>query len=145
LPANRVFRHENRTGSPRVATRAYGDQTRALGAWLRGFIFSLIGWPLFLPVCIAAITTLYGRKTACNSLLISAAKARNIAFEINDMSHTPIEQFIRMAKVQGLKFRFGSDSRNKNAGRLAYCKRIAKTCNLKADDFFVPVRKTVKQ
>ena len=77
--------------------------------------------------------------------LISAAKQRKIAFEINDMSHTPQEKFIRMAKEQGLKFTFGSDSRNNNAGRLAYCKGIARTCSLKADDFFVPTRKTAKQ
>jgi histidinol phosphatase-like PHP family hydrolase len=61
------------------------------------------------------------------------------------MSHTPHEKFIRMAKEQGLKFTFGSDSRNSNAGRLAYCKRIARTCGLKADDFFVPARKTAKR
>ena len=76
--------------------------------------------------------------------LISAAKARNIAFEINDMSHTPHEEFIRMAKAQGLKFTFGSDSRNNNAGRLAYCKRVAKKCGLKADDFYIPAHKTGK-
>jgi histidinol phosphatase-like PHP family hydrolase len=73
--------------------------------------------------------------------LITAAKARNVAFEINDMSHTPHEEFIRMAKEQGLKFTFGSDSRNKNAGRLAYCKQIARKCGLKADDFYIPVHK----
>lgn len=63
---------------------------------------------------------------------------RNIAFEINDMAHTPHETFIRMAKEQGLKFTFGSDSRNNNAGRLAYCKRIAAKRALKPEDFYLP-------
>ncbi len=101
----------------------------------------IFGWPLFLPVCIARdYYTLWTQD--CMQRLISAAKARNIAFEINDMSHTPHEEFIRMAKEQGLKFTFGSDSRNTNAGRLAYCKRIAQKCGLKADDFYIPSHKT---
>jgi histidinol phosphatase-like PHP family hydrolase len=74
--------------------------------------------------------------------IITAAKAKNIAIEINDMSHTPHEEFILMAKKQGLKFTFGSDSRNMNAGRLVYSKSIAKKCNLKKEDFFIPVTKS---
>ncbi len=101
---------------------------------------NIFGWPLFLPVCIARdYYTLWTEKRM--QQIISAAKARNIALEINDMAHTPHEKFILMAKEQGLKFTFGSDSRNSNAGRLAYCKAVAKKCNLKEDDFYVPGRK----
>ena len=74
--------------------------------------------------------------------IISAAKARNIAIEINDMAHTPHDKFIIMAKEHGLKFTFGSDSRNMNVGRLDYCKSVAKKCGLKADDFYKPVTKS---
>ena len=35
---------------------------------------------------------------------------------------------------------FGSDSRNQNAGRLAYSKAVAKKCNLKKEDFYIPKR-----
>ena len=56
------------------------------------------------------------------------------------MAHTPHEEFILMAKEQGLKFTFGSDARNQNAGRLAYCKAIAKKCKLTKEDFYVPGR-----
>jgi histidinol phosphatase-like PHP family hydrolase len=102
---------------------------------------NIFGWPLFLPVCIARdYYTLWTQDRM--QQLISAAKTRNIAFEINDMSHTPHEEFIKMAKEQGLKFTFGSDSRNNNAGRLAYCKRIARKCSLKEDDFYRPAHKT---
>lgn len=98
---------------------------------------NIFGWPLFLPVCIARdYYTLWTEKRM--SQLISAAKARNIAMEINDMSHTPHDKFILMAKAAGLKFTFGSDARNLNAGRLAYCKAVAKKCDLKAEDFYVP-------
>lgn len=90
----------------------------------------IFGWPLFLPVCIARdYYTLWTEERM--NMILTAAKKRNIAIEINDMSHTPHEAFILKAKEMGLKFTFGSDSRNQNAGRLAYCKRIAEKCDLK--------------
>jgi len=98
---------------------------------------NIFGWPLFLPVCIARdYYALWTEKRM--QQLVTAAKARNIAIEINDMAHTPHEKFILMAKEAGLKFTFGSDARNSNAGRLGYCKAIAKRCNLKAEDFYIP-------
>jgi histidinol phosphatase-like PHP family hydrolase len=102
---------------------------------------NIFAWPLFLPVCIARdYYTLW--TEARMQQIITAAKKRNIAIEINDMAHTPHDKFILSAKKAGLKFTFGSDSRNMNAGRLAYCKAIAKKCNLKKEDFFVPVVKS---
>jgi histidinol phosphatase-like PHP family hydrolase len=99
----------------------------------------VFGWPLFLPVCIARdYYSLWTEERM--QKIIEAAKKRNIAFEINDIAHTPHEKFINMAKEQGLKFTFGSDTRNNKAGRLDYCKYIAGKCNLKGEDFFVPPR-----
>jgi histidinol phosphatase-like PHP family hydrolase len=101
---------------------------------------NIFGWPLFLPVCIAR--DYYSLWTPERmQQIISAAKKRNIAIEINDMAHTPHDKFINMAKDQGLKFTFGSDSRNQNAGRLIYSKAVAKKCNLKKEDFFIPKSK----
>jgi histidinol phosphatase-like PHP family hydrolase len=98
---------------------------------------NIFGWPLFLPVCIARdYYTLWTEKRM--QQIISAAKARKIAIEINDMSHTPHDKFILMAKEQGLKFTFGSDQRSPNAGRLDYCKAVAKKCKLKEEDFYKP-------
>jgi len=100
---------------------------------------TIFGWPLFLPVCIARdYYTLWTEERM--KMILDAAKKRNIAIEINDMAHTPHEEFIFKAKEQGLKFTFGSDARNDIAGRLDYCKRIAAKCNLIRDDFFVPGR-----
>jgi hypothetical protein len=100
----------------------------------------IFGWPLFLPVCIARdYYSLWTEERM--QALVGAARARNVAIEINDMAHTPDERFIRMAKQQGLKFTFGSDSRNANAGRLAYCKAVARKCGLTAADFYTPRRR----
>jgi histidinol phosphatase-like PHP family hydrolase len=98
-----------------------------------------LGWPLFLPVCIARdYYTLWTDERM--QAIISAAKKKNLNIEINDLSHTPHEKFINMAKEAGLKFTFGSDTRDSKAGRLDYCKFIAKKCNLKYEDFFIPQR-----
>jgi histidinol phosphatase-like PHP family hydrolase len=70
--------------------------------------------------------------------IITTAKRRNITIEINDMAHTPHEKFILLAEAQGLKFTFGSDARNQIAGRLVFCKEIAKKCRLTREDFYIP-------
>jgi histidinol phosphatase-like PHP family hydrolase len=101
---------------------------------------NIFGWPLFLPVCIARDYYTLWTKDRMQQI-ISAAKARNIAIEINDMAHTPHEKFILMAKDQGLKFTFGSDARTPNAGRLAYCRDVAVKCKLTAADFYIPGKK----
>lgn len=104
---------------------------------------TVFGWPLFLPVCISRDYYKLWTEERMQQI-IDAAKSRNIAIEINDMAHTPHAEFINKAKAQGLKFTFGSDARNNIAGRLAYCKRVAKTCNLKKQDFYLPERKIDK-
>lgn len=104
---------------------------------------NIFGWPLFLPVCIARDYYKLWTETRMQTL-VEALRKRNLAVEINDMAHTPHEKFILMAKEAGLKFTFGSDSRNQIAGRLDYCKYIAKKCSLKREDFFVPVRPLAK-
>jgi len=100
---------------------------------------NIFGWTLFLPVCIARDYYTLWTKDRMQQI-ISAAKKRNIAFEINDLARTPHEEFINMARGQGLKFTFGSDTRDQKAGRLDYCKYVAAKCNLKKEDFFIPKR-----
>jgi histidinol phosphatase-like PHP family hydrolase len=100
---------------------------------------NIFGWPLFLPVCIARDYYTLWTKDRMQQI-ISAAKKRNIAFEINDLAHCPHEEFINMAKQQGLKFAFGSDTRDIKTGRLDYCKQVAKKCNLTKADFYIPKR-----
>jgi hypothetical protein len=104
---------------------------------------NIFGWPLFLPVCIARdYYTLWTEERM--QKIIAALKKRGLAVEINDLAHTPHERFILMAKEQGLKFTFGSDTRDQKAGRLDYCKYVAKKCNLRRDDSFLPKRALTK-
>jgi hypothetical protein len=100
---------------------------------------TIFGWPLFLPVCIARdYHTLW--TDARMQTIVAALKRKRLAVEINDLAHTPHERFIGMAKEQGLKFTFGSDTRDQKAGRLDYCQHVARTCGLTAADFYVPAR-----
>jgi len=103
----------------------------------------IFGWPLFLPVCIARDYYSLWTDQRMQAIL-SAARARDVAIEINDMAHTPHERFILMAREQGLKFTFGSDSRNADAGRLAYCRTLASRCGLRGQDFYLPPRKLAR-
>jgi histidinol phosphatase-like PHP family hydrolase len=101
------------------------------------------GWPLFLPVCIARDYYKLWTEERMQQI-VSALKRKNLNVEINDLAHTPHEEFISMAKEQGLKFTFGSDTRDQKAGRLDYCKYVAKKCKLTSDDFYIPERKLEK-
>jgi len=100
---------------------------------------NIFGWPLFLPVCIARDYYALWTEERMQKI-ITALKGKNLAVEINDLAHTPHERFINMAKEQGLKFTFGSDTRDQKAGRLDFCKYVAKKCDLKNDHFFMPKR-----
>ena len=100
----------------------------------------IFAWPTFLPVPIARqYSQLWTRQRT--GRIIDLAKARKIAIEINEVAHVPDETFITQAKRAGLKFTFGTDSRNQNAAHFYYCYQMAQKCRLTAADMFVPTRK----
>lgn len=101
----------------------------------------VFGWPTFLPVPIARdYKRLWTRQRV--DRIIELAKQKKLAIEINEVAHVPDEDFIRPAKRAGLKFTFGTDSRNpQNAAHLYYCYQMAQNCGLTEADMFVPRRK----
>jgi histidinol phosphatase-like PHP family hydrolase len=100
----------------------------------------IFGWPTFLPVPIARqYTRLWTPKRT--GRIIEVAKARKIAIEINEVSHVPDETFIHEAKRAGLKFTFGTDSRNDHAAHFYYCYQMAQKCALRQEDMWVPKSK----
>jgi histidinol phosphatase-like PHP family hydrolase len=100
----------------------------------------IFGWPTFLPVPIARQYSQLWTPPR-TTRIIDLAKARKIAIEINEVAHVPDEAFITQAKRAGLKFTFGTDSRNQNAAHLYYCYQMAQKCRLTEADMFVPTRK----
>lgn len=100
----------------------------------------IFAWPTFLPVPIARqYTQLWTPKRVDH--IIEMAKARKLAIEINELAHVPDEILITKAKKAGLKFTFGTDSRNEHAAHLYYCYEMAQKCGLTEGDMFVAKRK----
>jgi len=68
--------------------------------------------------------------------IIELAKQNNIAMEISTPMHVPSKEFITLAKSEGLKFTFGTNARNDDAGKFHYGLQMVKECGLKIDDMF---------
>lgn len=100
----------------------------------------IFGWPLYLPPCVARFYDKVWTKERLEAIVDMIVK-RKVAVEINDLAQTPHEEFILLCKRAGLKFVFGSDTRDYRAFRLDFCKRIASKCGLTESDFWKPVKK----
>jgi histidinol phosphatase-like PHP family hydrolase len=95
----------------------------------------IFAWPTFLPVPIARQYSQLWTPQRVDHIL-EMAKARKLAIEINEVAHVPDETFITRAKKAGLKFTFGTDSRNDHATHFYYCYQIAQRCGLTEGDMF---------
>jgi histidinol phosphatase-like PHP family hydrolase len=69
--------------------------------------------------------------------MIAWAKAHEIAFEISTPMHVPAQPIIQQAKAAGLKFTFGTNARNHDAGKLHYGLQMAQECGLTSADLLV--------
>lgn len=103
----------------------------------------IFGWPTFLPVPIARdYKRLWTRERVDRIIQLCAnppkeSRAGKIAIEINELAHIPDEDLIRAAKRAGVKFTFGTDSRNDHAAHFYYCYQMAQRCGLREGDMFV--------
>jgi hypothetical protein len=72
--------------------------------------------------------------------VIEAAKANNIAIEINNRYKIPSIDFIKKAKIAGVKFTVGTNNTDGNFTE-DYAREIIKKCKLAQQDFYQPVNK----
>ena len=71
--------------------------------------------------------------------VVKAAKASDIAIELNDRYKLPGERVVRAAKAEGVKFSFGTNNAGANdLGRCEYGVEMVERCKLQWSDFFVP-------
>jgi histidinol phosphatase-like PHP family hydrolase len=70
--------------------------------------------------------------------VVDAMKRTGTACEIDCGMKLPKLPFLKMAKEQGVKFSFGSNSGGRNVIPLDWCLETAKTLGLTAKDMFVP-------
>ena len=93
--------------------------------------------PTFLPINFARYYDKLWTEDRMMKIITLAGK-RNIALEIQTPTHLPSKKFIKMAKAEGLKFTFGTNARNENAGKMHYGLKMIKECGLTRDDLFLP-------
>ena len=93
--------------------------------------------PTFLPEIIArdydALWT-----PARMQRVIAAAKANDVAIELNSRYRLPSPGFVRLAKQAGLKFTLGINNTDATLGRAEYGLEMIKTCGLTYQDFWMP-------
>ena len=71
--------------------------------------------------------------------VIKVLAENNVALEISNKLKTPRAHMIKKAKAAGVKFTFGTNNANKDTlGRMEYCIEMARECDLKPDDMWIP-------
>jgi histidinol phosphatase-like PHP family hydrolase len=96
--------------------------------------------PTYLPDALISRYDELWTDTRMKSL-INAAVKNNVAIEINSRFKVPNAKFIKMAKVMGAHFTFGSNQHDVGLGDITWSIDIAKECGLSMKDFFIPKRK----
>jgi hypothetical protein len=93
--------------------------------------------PTFLPEVIARD---YDRLWTPERMqrVTEAAKANDVAIEINNRYRLPSPAFIQLAKNAGVKFSFGTNNGDPNLGRMEYALAMVKQCGLTWQDIFIP-------
>ena len=95
--------------------------------------------PTFLPEQIAKdYETLWTEER--RRRVVTAAAKNGVAVEINNRYKIPSASFIRIAKEAGCKFTFGTNNAGANdLGRCEYGLRMIDECQLKPQDFWIPL------
>jgi histidinol phosphatase-like PHP family hydrolase len=93
--------------------------------------------PTFLPDVIAKD---YDRLWTPKRMerVIEAAKANDVAIEINNRYRIPSAAFIQRAKNAGVRFTFGTNNVDANLGRMEYALAMVKQCGITWQDVFIP-------
>ena len=106
----------------------------------------IFGWPLFLPVCIAReYYSLWTHGAECRSYRLGREGEEHRDRDQRHGAHPLTSVSSGWRRSRASSSAFGSDSRTRNAGRLSYCKAIARRCGLTKADFYVPRRRSTAQ
>jgi hypothetical protein len=96
--------------------------------------------PTFLPEQMAVRYDTFWTDERMDKV-IQAAKANNIAIEINNRYRIPSTAFIKKAKKSGVKFTVGTNNMDSHFSGAEYAREIIKECDLTSEDFFKPANK----
>lgn len=96
--------------------------------------------PTFLPEQMAGRYSQFWTPERMDKV-IEAAKAHNVAIEINNRYMIPSADFIKRAKAAGVRFTVGTNNADENFTGAAYALQMIKECGLQESDFWLPARK----
>jgi histidinol phosphatase-like PHP family hydrolase len=127
-----IWRHDNFIENMDIFVSVYLDHIANI---LTNEPIQIFARPTYLPINFARHYAEIWTEDRMR-MIIDLAKARNIALEIAENVRVPSLKFIHMAKDAGIKFTFGTNGRNHNAGNFHYCIEMAQAAGLTQDDMF---------
>jgi len=96
--------------------------------------------PTFLPAQMSDRYDYFWTPERMDKVIL-AAKAGNIAIEINNRYKIPSYEFLKKAKEAGVKFTVGTNNTNSNFSGAEYAIEMIKKLKLGESDFYLPVKK----
>jgi histidinol phosphatase-like PHP family hydrolase len=127
-----IWRHDNFIEDMDIFVSVYLDHIANI---LTNEPIQIFARPTYLPINFARHYDEIWTEDRMR-MIIDLAKARNIALEIAENVRVPSLKFVKMAKDAGIKFTFGTNGRNHNAGNFHYCIEMAEAAGLTQDDMF---------
>lgn len=127
-----IWRHDNVIEDMDVFLEAYLDHIANI---LANEPIQVFARPTYLPINFARHYDEIWTPDRMR-MIIDLARARDIALEIAENVRVPDLAFIRMAKDAGIRFTFGTNARDRNAGNFHYCREMARRAGLTASDMF---------
>jgi histidinol phosphatase-like PHP family hydrolase len=128
-----IWRHDNYIEDIDHFMSVYMDHIESI---LRHEPISVFARPTYLPINFARYYDELWTEDRLRKI-IELAKARDIAFEISTPMHVPKKEVILQAKEAGIKFAFGTNARNTDAGKLHYGLRMVQECSLSRADMLL--------
>lgn len=128
-----IWRHDNFIEDMHVFLEAYFDHIATI---LTTEPIQIFARPTYLPINFARHYDDIWTPERMR-MIIDLAKARDIALEIAENVRVPNLTFIEMAKSAGIKFTFGTNGRNRDAGNFHYCIEMARRAGLTPRDMWV--------
>jgi histidinol phosphatase-like PHP family hydrolase len=128
-----IWRHDNYIEDVDAFMELYMAHIEGI---LRDEPITIFARPTYLPVNFGRYYDQLWTEER-TSRMIELAKQREIAFEISTPMHVPKGEIILKAKEAGLKFAFGTNARNADAGKLHYGLRMVDECGLSREDMLL--------
>ena len=128
-----IWRHNNYIEDVETFMQQYMDHIENI---LKFEPITIFARPTYLPVNFGRYYDALWTPVRIQHI-IQLAKERGIAFEISTPMHVPKKEIILAAKNAGLKFTFGTNARNFDAGKLHYGLRMVEECGLTKDDMLI--------